>query len=48
MVVALLASFLPYPALYEPLAALATGALVLSFARSLWRTVSRRRAFGGP
>jgi phosphatidylglycerophosphate synthase len=47
MVLALLASFLPYPALYRPLVAVATGALVLSFARSLWRIVPRRQAFGG-
>lgn len=46
MVTALLASFFPYPILYRPLVVLATGALVLSFARSLWRIVPRRRAFG--
>lgn len=39
MVTALLASFLPSPALYRPLVALATGALVLSFAQSLRRIV---------
>jgi phosphatidylglycerophosphate synthase len=48
MVAALLASFFPYPALYRPLAALAAGALVLSFARSLWRIVPRPQPFGGP
>lgn len=47
MVTALLASFFPYPALYRPLVALAAGALVLSFARSLWRIVPRRQPFGG-
>jgi phosphatidylglycerophosphate synthase len=36
MVGALLCSFLPYPRLYEPLVALAAGALLLSFA---WSTV---------
>lgn len=41
MIVALLASFLPYPAVYNPLVALASGALVLSFGRSLWRLSSR-------
>lgn len=46
MVTALLASFCPYPALYRPLVALATGALVLSFARSLWRIVPQRQPFG--
>lgn len=46
MVLALLTSFLPVPTLYEPLVALATGALVLSFARSLWRIVPRRQPFG--
>jgi phosphatidylglycerophosphate synthase len=46
MVCALLASFLLYPILYYPLVALATGALVLSFARSLWRIVPRRAPFG--
>jgi phosphatidylglycerophosphate synthase len=47
MVLALLTSFLPYPALYAPLVALAGGALVLSFARSLWRIVPRRQPYGG-
>jgi len=46
MVLALLTAFLPYPDLYEPLVALASGALVLSFARSLWRIVPRRQPFG--
>lgn len=46
MVLALLTAFLPYPALYEPLVALASGALVLSFARSLWRIVPRPQPFG--
>jgi phosphatidylglycerophosphate synthase len=46
MVLALLTSFLPVPALYLPFVALATGALVLSFARSLWRIVPRRQPFG--
>lgn len=46
MIVALLASFFPYPNLYEPLVALAAGALVLSFARSLWRIVPRRQPSG--
>jgi len=47
MVFALLASFLPVPALYLPVVALASGALVLSFARSLWRIVPRRQPYGG-
>ena len=47
MVLSLLTSFLPVPALYNPLVALATGALVLSFARSLWRIVPRRQPFRG-
>lgn len=41
MVGALLCSFLPYPWLYEPLVALAAGALVLSFARSTVQVVGR-------
>ena len=48
MVLALLTSFLPYPLLYEPLVALASGALVLSFGRSLRRIVPRRQPFRGP
>lgn len=39
MVLALLASFLPYPDLYQPLVAVASGALVFSFARSLWQII---------
>ena len=46
-VLAVLTAFLPLPpVLYQPLVALATGALVLSFARSLWRIVPRRQPFG--
>jgi phosphatidylglycerophosphate synthase len=46
-VLALLTAFLPLPPLlYQPLVALAAGALGLSFARSLWRIVPRRQPFG--
>ncbi len=38
-VTALLTSFLPYPTLYQPLVALAAGALVVSFVQSAWRVV---------
>jgi hypothetical protein len=48
MVVALLVSFLPYPALYRPLVAVATAALLVSFGRSLWRIVAPQRALGEP
>ena len=47
MVATLLASFFPYPSLYRPVVALAAGALMLSFARSLWRIVPRPQPFGG-
>ena len=48
MVLSLLTSFLPYPTFYRPFVALAGGALVLSFARSLWRIVPRHQPFGEP
>lgn len=46
MIVALLVSFLPYPAIYRPLIVGATAALVLSFGHSLWRIVAPQKAFG--
>jgi phosphatidylglycerophosphate synthase len=43
-VLAFLASFLPYPAVYRPLVALASAALLWSFARSFWWIYTVRTA----
>ncbi len=48
MVGALLLSFLPYPNLYRPVAAVATAALGASFGQSLWRIVAPQWTFGEP
>ena len=48
MVGALLTSFLPIPALYQPLVAGASVGLLASFGRSLWRIVRHRRSLGAP
>lgn len=44
MVTALLTSFLPYPSLYPSFVALATSALVASFAQSVWYAISEQQA----
>jgi len=48
MVGALLVSFLPVPALYQPLVAGASVGLLASFGRSLWRIVRPRRSLRAP
>lgn len=46
MIGALLASFLPYPAMYRPLVLAAATALLASFGHSLWRIVAPKKTFG--
>lgn len=46
MIAALLASFLPYSAVYRPLVAAASMVLVASFGHSLWRIVAPKQPFG--
>lgn len=46
MIVSLLLSFLPFPALYRPLVGLTAAAILASFVASFWQTAIRPNVFG--